>query len=113
MNIVLYGNPILRQKCDNINISKKGIEDLSKNMVEQMYKGDGVGLAGPQVGLKKNIFVVESGKGPLSLVNPEIIYRSKEKNKKKEGCLSLPGVEVKVKRSKEIKIKAYLVERGK
>ncbi len=113
MNIVLYGNPILRQDCEDIDISDDGLEKLSKDMVKTMYKGDGIGLAGPQVGLKKNIFVVESGKGPLTIVNPDIIYRSKNKKKRTEGCLSLPGVRVKVKRSTEIEVKGYLVEQKK
>ena len=75
-------------------------------MADIMYLGQGIGLAAPQVGLGLSLIVVDTGEGLIKLVNPEISDRSKEKTQLEEGCLSLPGAIVNIKRSKTIKVRA-------
>ena len=67
-----------------------------------------VGLAAVQIGVPRSIFVARMNNGELKeFINPEILYRSNERKKKVEGCLSLPGLEVRVKRPKRITLKYY------
>lgn len=72
-NIRIYGDEILRKKCRPVENINKRITVLLNDMLETMYKADGVGLAGPQVGVLKRVVVIDVGKGPIFLVNPEII----------------------------------------
>ena len=88
-------------------------EALAKSMIETMRAGRGIGLAGPQVGLGKRIFVTEvPGDIPRVFINPEIIQTSPEVVPYEEGCLSFPGVFANVMRSAKISIHA-LDETGK
>ena len=63
---------------------------LVDDMLETMYEAPGVGLAAPQIGISKRIFVADTGEGPFVMVNPEIVTAS-GKWKFEEGCLSVPG----------------------
>jgi peptide deformylase len=82
-------------------------------MFGALYEGRGVGLAGPQVGLLKRIFVVHvEGNIPRVFINPSIIETSPETVKYEEGCLSLPGVWADVIRPRTVKIQAWN-ERGR
>ncbi len=86
---------------------------LAETMIETMRIGNGVGLAGPQVGVGKRIFVTEApGEAPRVFINPEIIRTSPEMVPYEEGCLSIPGVYADVMRPAEITIQA-LNEKGK
>lgn len=76
-----------------------------------MYRNRGIGLAAPQVGFNKQIIIADIGKGPIELVNPQILS-PKGKEKLDEKCLSLPGISVEVKRPKEV-IVSGLNKRGK
>ena len=64
------------------------------DMLETMYAAPGIGLAGPQVGIPKRVFVADLGeqgaRAPLFVINPEIVWRSQEQTTAEEGCLSLP-----------------------
>jgi peptide deformylase len=97
-------DPVLRKKCEPINRIDDKVRFLAKEMLETMYKGHGVGLAGPQVGVAKNIFVMDVGKGPLAIINPNIVEYSDNEKTMIEGCLSLPETEVMIRRSAKIKI---------
>ena len=103
LKIQKYGNPILRQKCEPVKKVNNEIRKLIDDMLETMYKNNGVGLAAPQVGVKKRIIVIDVGNGPLALVNPKITKRKGE-DILEEGCLSLPGILVKIKRATKINI---------
>ncbi len=103
--IRIYGDPILRKKAKKVEIFDKNLKDILENMVETMYLGDGVGLAGPQVGLSLRIFVMDWGEGPVKVINPEIIEMSDEKVVDEEGCLSLPDIFENVERAKWIKVR--------
>ena len=83
---------------------------LIEDMKETMYDADGVGLAAPQVGILKRLFVVDIGEGPLVFINPEIIETSGSQIDE-EGCLSLPGETEEVMRPNYVRARA-LNEKG-
>jgi hypothetical protein len=70
-------------------------------MIETMYHNKGVGLAAPQVGINEQILVADIGEGPMAVINPRILKKSGRETLE-EGCLSLPGVNVNVRRAKKI-----------
>ncbi|MDD5689200.1 MAG: peptide deformylase [Caldisericia bacterium] len=107
MEIIKYGNPILRKKAKSINKIDKSIRDLIVDMFDIMHNSTpkGVGLAAPQIGLPIQLIVIETEPNKqLSLINPEII-ESKGKDTALEGCLSIPGVWGNVIRAKKIKVR--------
>ncbi len=113
MDIVVLGDEILRQKAQNIADIDTNIKALSQQMLETMYRGKGIGLAAPQVGLSLRMFVLDVEEGsPLVFINPSLLETSEELEDFEEGCLSIPGVYAKVARSAEIRIQAWN-ERGR
>jgi peptide deformylase len=96
---VVYANdPRLREKAKKVSQFTPQLKKLAEDMLETMHTAQGIGLAGPQVGVLQRIFVSElpqdeedpqSGK-PYVLVNPEIVKTSKEREEGQEGCLSIP-----------------------
>ena len=92
MKILTYPDPVLRQKSTPIDAVNDEIRGIVDEMLEVMYKDEGVGLAAPQVGISKRIIVLDSGEGPMALLNPEIIQKGEEEQAIEEGCLSLPGI---------------------
>jgi peptide deformylase len=98
------GDPILRKKSREVTKIDDRVEILIEDMLETMYKEEGVGLAAPQVGILKRIVVIDVGEGPIKMINPEIIYEEGEYIDV-EGCLSIPGTSGKVKRPKKVKAK--------
>jgi peptide deformylase len=103
-----YKDPILRKKSSQIKKIDEEIKKIIVDMVQTMKQDGGVGLAAPQVGISKRIIVVETdldNQRILVLVNPEIIEKSKDRDKEEEGCLSFPGIFLEIKRSKKIKVK--------
>ena len=96
-------DPILRKKCRKVEKVDEKIKVLLDDMLETMYKEDGVGLAGPQVGILKQVIVIDIGDGPIKLINPEIIEEEGEVIDF-EGCLSIPGENGKVKRPQRVKV---------
>lgn len=78
---------------------------LVKDMYDTMYKANGVGLAGPQVGILKRLFVIDCGENPMTFINPEILETEGEQTDD-EGCLSLPGKHAQVTRAMKVKVKA-------
>lgn len=102
-------NPVLRKKSQPIKKVDEKIRALAKDMLETMTKNSGVGLSACQVGKNIRMFVAHPG---IVFINPEIIKLSKKTETMEEGCLSLPGIFLKIKRAKSLKIKA-LDENGK
>ena len=104
-----YPDPILRKKCEKVeNIDEQ--EELIKDMFKTMYDSEGVGLSACQIGVAKKIAVVDIGEGPMLFINPEIVSKKGEVISE-EGCLSVPGIFLKIKRAKEIEVEA-LNEKG-
>ena len=108
MRIITLGNELLRQKAEKITKINGELEKTAHQMLEALKVGKGVGLAGPQVGLMKRIFVVHvEGDIERVFINPSIIETSQETAKIEEGCLSIPGIYADVVRSKMIKVQAW------
>ena len=101
LSIRKYGDPILRKECKPVRKIGPDEKELFENMVATMHLEKGVGLAAPQVGIDKQLIVVDVGEGAIKLANPRILKR-KGKSTLEEGCLSLPGIKVIIKRAKEI-----------
>lgn len=103
---------ILRKKSKEVEVVDEKIAEILNDMVETMHKYDGVGLAGPQIGILKRIIVIDlyDDKGPIKLVNPKIIKQSGTQEVE-EGCLSFPNQYGKIVRPEKIKIEA-LNEKG-
>ncbi|WP_288054047.1 peptide deformylase, partial [Caloranaerobacter azorensis] len=97
------GDPILRKKSREVTEINDRIKILLDDMLETMYKNDGVGLAAPQVGILKRVVVIDIGEGPIKLINPEIISMEGEVIDV-EGCLSVPGETGEVKRPSKVKV---------
>lgn len=111
-NIRIEGDEILRKKCRKVEKIDKSIITLIQDMAETMYKADGVGIAAPQVGILKRIFVIDiyDDTGLKVFINPEIL-ETKGSQIGEEGCLSLPGKSEEVERPNYVKVKA-LNEKG-
>ena len=131
LEIKKYPEPVLRKKAGKIGEITPEIKKLGQDMIETILKSEpqGVGLAGPQVGVSKRIIVAQTAKGPavfnsrlydyaianqgsgerrraMVLINPEILKKSRQTEIMEEGCLSLPGILVEIKRAREITIEA-------
>jgi peptide deformylase len=105
----LDGDDILRKKSRPVEAVTDRIIELVEDMIETMYESQGVGLAAPQVGTLKRIFVVDIGDGPLTFINPEITETEGEQYGL-EGCLSIPGKQGDVLRPYRIKVIAMDTE---
>ena len=115
--ILIEPDPILRQKCEPIDIVDDELRKLMKDMLETMYKAPGIGLAAIQLGILKRVVVIDISKdsekkNPLFLVNPEITFKSKKTSTFEEGCLSLPGQYAEIERPAECHLQ-YLDFHGK
>lgn len=104
-NIVKYGDPVLRKTSRSVLEFNEKLALLLDDMLETMYAADGVGLAGPQVGMLKRVCVIDIGNGPIELVNP-VILEKKGSQQGAEGCLSLPGRSESVERPNYVKVRA-------
>jgi len=102
LEIVTYPDPVLRKKAEPVQNLDDGVLKILDEMADVMYLKDGVGLAGPQVGISKRIIVVDIGQGLMPLINPEIVNRINEKKTAEEGCLSFPGIHVDISRPESI-----------
>ena len=106
-NIRIQGDPILTKECRKIEKMTPKIKELNQDMFDTMYDAYGVGLAAPQVGILKQVVVIDTtGEDPHVLINPEIIEASGSQTGD-EGCLSLPGMSGTVTRPNYVKVKAY------
>jgi len=107
-NIVTIGDPLLRKKSRIVDEINPRIIKLLDDMAETMYyENRGIGLAAPQVGVLRRVFIVDIGDdhGKMEFINPEIIETEGEQICA-EGCLSIPGKTAEVKRPAKLKIKA-------
>ncbi|WP_223700281.1 peptide deformylase [Sutcliffiella deserti] len=107
LKIVEYPATVLEQKCETVITFDKKLNQLLNSMYETMVEADGVGLAAPQIGIAKQIAIVEvdERKGKIELINPEIIVEDGEQIGP-EGCLSFPGLYGEVRRSYYVKVRA-------
>ncbi|PLR84160.1 peptide deformylase [Bacillus canaveralius] len=106
--IVTYPAEILEQPCEPVTVFDKKLARFLDDMYETMIEFDGVGLAAPQVGLNKQIAIVDldDEEGTIELINPEIVKVAGEQIGP-EGCLSFPGLFGEVARPFFVKVKAF------
>ena len=112
--IVLYPDPVLREKCPPVERFDDELRRLAADMVETMYAAPGVGLAAPQVGETRRLAVVDVSVGEEEgalhvLVNPEVVERE-GRGVEVEGCLSIPSLTEKVVRDERIVVRAQDLE---
>lgn len=107
--IRIYPDPILRKKAQTIENIDGRVKELSDRMAEVMYVNKGIGLAAPQIGILSRVFVVDIGEGCNVLINPEIVGGEGE-SVMEEGCLSLPTIEVPVKRMEKVFVRGWNLE---
>ena len=114
LEVVHYGDPILRKKCNSVKDFSK-LESLLNDMFDTMYEENGIGLAANQVGFDMNLFIIdisgiEEDEKTRVFINGEII-NSEGESWFEEGCLSIPDIRLNVKRPDIIKFK-YQDEKG-
>jgi len=108
-NIRTIGDKVLNKEAKYIDALTPKLEELIEDMLETMYEAQGVGLAAPQIGILKQLVVIdvsEEGNQPIVLINPEIIETEGEQTGN-EGCLSVPGKSGVVTRPSRVRVKAY------
>ncbi len=112
--IVLYGDPILKKRGEDVTPGSIDAKQLSEDMFETMYQANGIGLAAPQIGLSLRMFVVDSS--PIDeeegregfkrvFINPEVVESSGDAWNFEEGCLSIPGIRADVQRPPVVTIR--------
>jgi peptide deformylase len=111
------GDRVLRQSAKRVSKVDAEVKQIVREMLQTMYSSDGIGLAAPQVAIHKQIIVVdikpdEAAAPPLILINPTITKSSRDVSVTQEGCLSIPGVYLDVKRPTAIEV-AYKDEFGR
>lgn len=114
LEIVKYGDPVLQQRADEINEFDEKLKKLVDDMFETMYTAPGVGLAAPQVGLLKRLFVMDCSSGrdntrKIALINP-VIELEEGEQVGDEGCLSFPGIAFAVTRAKRVVVRAQDID---
>ena len=103
--IVELGDSKLRKNTRSVEKFDARLHNLLDDMANTMYYADGVGLAAPQVGILRQVVVVDVGEGLIELINPEMIYQEGEEAGA-EGCLSIPGRRGLVVRPTKVIVKA-------
>ena len=112
-NIVTEGDEILRKKCREVTEITDRIKETMEDMLETMRHQMGVGIAGPQVGVMRRMFVAEPEPGRVYfMINPVILEQSGSQTDD-EGCLSVPGMIGKVESPDYIKIEALDLDGNK
>jgi peptide deformylase len=117
LDIHTLGDRVLRQPAKRVAKVDDSIRQLVIDMLKTMYSADGIGLAAPQVGINKQVIVVDChpddpDEPPLALINPVIKTTNQDVEVDQEGCLSIPGVYLDVCRPTEIEV-SYKDEAGR
>ncbi|MDI6732413.1 MAG: peptide deformylase [Planctomycetota bacterium] len=105
MKLLIYPDPLLKRKPLKVNIFSKNLHKTIQKMFQMLYKFNGVGLAATQLGLPYNIAVINPSREAhkeIALINLKITRMSEETSNEEEGCLSLPGLSTRVKRSLKV-----------
>ena len=115
--IIVLPDPILRKKSAPVERIDASLKKLAEDLFATMYDAPGIGLAAPQVGISRRLIVMdpardEEAKTPLTMVNPEILFRGDEMRLHDEGCLSIPDTTAEVERPALTRV-SYLDLEGK
>jgi peptide deformylase len=115
--IVIAPDERLRTECAPVEVIDDEVKKIAKRMAKAMYKYDGCGIAAPQIGICRQIVVIdcewggdEGDKNPIVLINPQIVEQTEERAVGSEGCLSLPGVSFEVERAMGVTVRALDLE---
>jgi peptide deformylase len=128
--IVLYGDPVLREKCKPVAEITPDLHALAADMLETMEAADGIGLAAPQIGMAIQFAVIDVSRAkepltflrvngedaalddimPLVFMNPELSFPQKEKAVMNEGCLSFPEIRADIRRPDVVRAKLALLD---
>ncbi len=119
LTVLTVPDPRLRETCTAVRLLDARIKKQADDLLETMYKANGIGLAAPQTGILERMLVLdiaarEEGErsAPHCLINPEVVWSSPERRIYKEGCLSLPDQFSDVERPSEIRVR-YQTPGGK
>lgn len=110
LKIRKFPDNILRKKAVRVLKVTAAERSMLSDMADMMYLNQGVGLAATQVGINKQLVVIDIGEGLIKMINPSIVKKEGSETKE-EGCLSCPGLLVKIKRSKKAAV-CFLNEDG-
>ena len=114
--IVLLGHPALRTRSDPVTEFDRALEELVEDMYETMYHAEGIGLAANQIGILRQVLVVDvrdendPEAGRMAIVNPRIVAATDELDRQSEGCLSIPGLEDVVERPWGVRVEGFDLE---
>lgn len=103
--ILTAEEPALHKKCRPVTAFDRKLHELLDDMAQTLEDADGVGLAAPQVGILRRVFLVDTGEAVVEMINPEILETSGEQDGA-EGCLSVPGEYWMVKRPNYVRARA-------
>jgi peptide deformylase len=106
LSLVLYPDQVLRTVCQPVETFDSALRDLADKMISLMHCHSGIGLAAPQIGLRQRLIVSRIEVHPLVLANLEVKDCTEPQNSI-EGCLSLLGIMVKVRRPERIRVSGY------
>lgn len=101
--IILYGNPILRKKCKDINPHYPSLKKMIEDMFETMDKAEGIGLAAPQIGQNVRLFIIDT----KVFINSKVLKIYGKNSLLQEGCLSIPSLFEEIERPSHIEIEYY------
>jgi len=104
LGIRIIGDPCLRAVSTALESVGASERVLIQAMIETMHEANGVGLAAPQVGINKQIIIIDVGEGAVAMINPEILER-RGTCVMEEGCLSVPEEHVEIERAEEITVR--------
>jgi peptide deformylase len=104
--LLIYPDPILRKKAQSVENIDGRVQDIADRMAKVMYANKGIGLAAPQMGVLRQIIIVGHENTWKALINPEILEGEGD-SLMEEGCLSLPTIEVPVKRMEKVFVKGW------
>lgn len=105
LQILSSENPILRKTSKRVARIDDSVRTLAKSMIDTMYGASGVGLSAVQVGILKQIIVVDHHSKPIVMINPLITKVSEDKVEMEEGCLSCEGVFKHIERPENLEVK--------
>jgi peptide deformylase len=110
-NIRIFGDPVLKQRATEIANVDGGLVRLAEDMIDTMRAAPGIGLAAPQVGVQKRLFVyqLEGEEEASAIINP-VIAEVRGEWEFEEGCLSIPGLYFPIVRPKEVHLRGYDLE---
>lgn len=115
LDIEILGARVLREQAAPVEAVDDELRRLARDMFDTMYHAEGIGLAGPQVGVSRRILVIDvtnddESRHVHALINPVIVEASREQDKASEGCLSIPGLEEKVTRPVRVTVEALSLD---